>query len=830
MLEQERPVPINVEEEMKGAYLDYAMSVIVGRALPDVKDGLKPVHRRVLYAMSELSLTWNKPYKKSARVVGDVIGKYHPHGDAAVYETIVRMAQDFSLRYPLVDGQGNFGSVDGDPAAAMRYTEIRMSKIAQEMLRDIEKDTVRFVPNYDNSLEEPATLPARIPNLLINGASGIAVGMATNIPPHCLSEVIDGLVYLIDNPEAKTEQLMDFIKGPDFPTAGFIHGRKGIKDAYETGRGIIQLRAKAFIEKTKNGQKECVIISELPYQVNKARLIEKIAELVKDKKIEGISALRDESDREGMRIVLELKRNEIAKAVLNQLYKHTQTQTTFGVIMLALVNNQPKILKLKELLNHFIEFRRGVIIRRTTFELAEAKERAHILEGLKTAVENIDAVVEMIKKSASPDEARTELMTKLYLSQKQAQAILDMRLQRLTGLEREKILEEFKEVLKTIEELMSILKSEKRVREIVKKELLEIKEEHHDIRQTEIIDETQEITFEDMITEEQMVVAITHSGYIKRNPVSLYKTQKRGGKGIKAMTTKEEDIVEHLFVSSTHDHMLFFTNKGRVFWLKVHEIPQAGRAAKGKAIVNLLYVEQGEQVTAVMRVRSFDPDKYLIMITKKGMVKKTPLQAFSNPRSKGIIAITLNEEDELIAVRLTNGKQKIFVGTRKGKSISFLETDIRSMGRTSMGVRGIRIGQDDKVIGMAILREGATMLTVTEKGYGKRTRAEEYSIQRRGGKGLINIKLSEKRGPVAGTRSVFDHDELMIITSKGNMIRLKVSDVSITGRGTQGVRLIIMNPDDKVVGMARLREREEETRDETKDKPGNESKKEQTAQ
>lgn len=809
MLEQRRGFPVNIEHEMKGAYLDYAMSVIVGRALPDVRDGLKPVHRRVLYAMSELSLTWNKPYKKSARVVGDVIGKYHPHGDAAVYDAIVRMAQGFSMRYPLVDGQGNFGSVDGDPPAAMRYTEIRMSRISQELLRDIEKDTVRFIPNYDNSLQEPSVLPSRIPNILVNGSSGIAVGMATNIPPHSLAEVIDGLVYSIDNPGAGVEELMGYIKGPDFPTAGFIHGRRGINEAYKTGKGIIQLRARAFIEKAKNGQKESIIISELPYQVNKARLIEKIAELVKDKKIEGISALRDESDREGMRIVVELKRNEIAKAVLNQLYKHTQMQTTFGVIMLALVNNQPRILNLKELLNHFVEFRRGVIVRRTRFELEEAKERAHILEGLKIAVENIDEVVEMIKKAPSPDDARKELMTRLYLSQKQAQAVLDMRLHRLTGLERQKIVKDFNNTLKTIEELMSILKSEKKIRDIIKKELLEIKEEHQDERHTEIIDETEEITFEDMITEEQMVVAITHSGYIKRSPVSLYKTQKRGGKGIKAMETKEEDFVEQLFVSSTHNYMLFFTNKGRVYWLKVHEIPQAGRLARGKAIVNLLSLESGEQVTAMMRVKDFDPGKYLVMVTRKGMVKKTTLKAFSNPRTKGIIAINLIEGDELMAVRLTDGNQKIFIGTKKGKSISFSEKDIRDMGRASRGVRGIRIGQEDFVIGMAIIREGTTILTVTEKGYGKRTKVDEYTIQSRGGKGLINIRLSEKRGLVAGIRSVYEDDELMIITSKGTMIRLKVGDVTVTGRGTQGVRLIGLKSDDRVVSMARLGERQD---------------------
>ena len=809
MLERKKGIPRNVEDEMKGAYLDYAMSVIVGRALPDVRDGLKPVHRRILYAMSELSMPWNKPYKKSARVVGDVIGKYHPHGDVAVYDAIVRMAQSFSMRHPLVDGQGNFGSVDGDPAAAMRYTEIRMAKISQELLKDIEKDTVRFVPNYDNSLQEPSVLPSRSPNLLINGSSGIAVGMATNIPPHCLTEVVDGIVFLIENPDATLEQLMEFIKGPDFPTAGFIHGRKGIKEAYKTGRGIIQMRARSFIEKTKNGQKESIVVSELPYQVNKARLIEKIAELVKDKKIEGVSALRDESDREGMRIVVELKRNEIAEAVLNQLYKHTQMQTTFGVIMLALVNNQPKILKLKEVLHQFIEFRRGVIIRRTNFELAEAKEKAHILEGLKIAVENIDEVVEMIKKASSPADAKEKLIKKLYLSPKQAQAVLDMRLQRLTGLEREKIIADFNEILKRIEVLMSILKSEKKVKDIIKKELLEIREEHQDERQTEIIDETEEISFEDMITEEQMVVAITHSGYIKRNPASLYKTQKRGGKGSKAMGTKEEDFVEQLFVSSTHDHMLFFTNRGRVSWLKVHEIPQAGRIARGKAIVNLLSLEDGEQATAMMRVKDFEPGKFLVMVTKRGIVKKTPLQAFSRPRTKGIIAINLLEGDELIAVRLTDGNQKIFIGTRMGKSISFLETDIRSMGRTSMGVRGIRIGQNDYVVGMAVIKEGATILTITEKGHGKRTRVEEYTVQRRGGKGLINIRLSEKRGQVVGLRSVYDDDDLMIITSKGTMIRTKVSGMSVTGRGTQGVRLIELSPDDRLVSMARLEEADE---------------------
>ncbi|HUU50660.1 MAG TPA: DNA gyrase subunit A [Nitrospinota bacterium] len=809
MLEKEKGIPINVEDEMKRAYLDYAMSVIVGRALPDVRDGLKPVHRRILYAMRELNLTWNKPFKKSARIVGDVIGKYHPHGDAAVYEAIVRMAQDFSMRYPLIEGQGNFGSIDGDPAAAMRYTEIRMSKIAQELLRDIEKDTVKFVPNYDNSLKEPSTLPSLIPNLLVNGSSGIAVGMATNIPPHCLGEVIEGLVFLIDNPDADIDQLMEHIKGPDFPTASFIHGKRGIVEAYKTGKGLIQLRARSFIEKTMNGQKESIIITELPYQVNKAKLIEKIAELVKDKKIEGISALRDESDREGMRIVVELRRNEIAKAVLNQLYKHTPMQMTFGVIMLALVNNQPKILNLKEILNHFIEFRRGIIIKRTNYELSEAKERAHILEGLKTAVENIDEVVEIIKKASSPEVAKVGLISKFYLSQIQAQAILDMRLQRLTGLEREKIIEDFNNTLRTIEELMFILKSEKKIKEIIKEELLEIKNEHQDERQTEIIEETQEIAFEDMITEEQMVVAKTHSGYVKRNPVALYKTQRRGGKGILAMGTKEEDFVEQLFISSTHNYMLFFTNRGRVYKLKVHEIPQAGRIAKGKAIVNLLSLEEKENITAMMCVRDFNPGTYLVMVTKKGRVKKTPLEAFGSTRTKGIISITLTEGDELIDVKLTNGSKNIFLGTRKGKSISFSEKDIRSMGRTSMGVRGIRIGEGDNVIEMAIIRPEATILSVTEKGFGKRTKADEYKIQSRGGKGLINIKLSEKRGQVVGIKSVYEDDELMIITSKGKIIRLKINEVSVTGRGTQGVRLIILEPQDRVVSLAKVEEKKD---------------------
>ncbi|MBI3600728.1 MAG: DNA gyrase subunit A [Nitrospinae bacterium] len=806
----EHKIPVNIEDEMKGAYLDYAMSVIIGRALPDVRDGLKPVHRRILYAMYDMGNVWNKPYKKSARVVGDVIGKYHPHGDVAVYDAIVRMAQDFSMRYILVDGQGNFGSVDGDAPAAMRYTEIRMSQLTQGLLDDIEKETVKFGPNYDDSLKEPLVLPARFPNLLVNGSAGIAVGMATNIPPHNLSEVVDGIVAMIDKPDISVQELMKkYIPGPDFPTAGFIHGREGIKSAYETGRGIIQMRARSFIEKGKKGDRESIIITELPYQVNKAKLIEKIAELVRDKKIEGISDLRDESDREGMRAVIELKKGENGQVILNQLYKQTQMQDTFGVIMIALVNNQPRVLNLKETLFYFIQHRREIVTKRTEFELRKANERAHILEGLKIALEDIDRVIQLIKKSRTPQEAREGLISKFKLDEIQANAILDMRLQRLTGLERQKIIDELKELKETIKRLTFILEHEEEKLKIIKEELKEIKNKYGDKRRTEIIDKVTEFKIEDLIAEEEMVITVSHTGYIKRNSISLYRSQRRGGIGIKAMEMKEEDFVKDLFIASTHSFMMFFTNIGRVHWLKVHEIPQAGRAAKGKAIVNLLQLQEGEQVTAMLAVKEFADGKFLIMTTEKGVINKTPLSGFSNPRSGGIIAISLDKGDQLIAVRQTDGNKNIFLGTRKGQAIQFKEDDVRLISRGGRGVKGIELEEDDSVVGVEIIVPNATILTVSEKGYGKRTPIDEYRIQGRGGKGIINIKISERNGEVVGIMQVFEEDELMIVSSDGTLIRLKVKGISVIGRNTQGVKLIDLREGDRVVSIARIEEKEE---------------------
>jgi DNA gyrase subunit A len=806
----EHKIPVNIEDEMKGAYLDYAMSVIIGRALPDVRDGLKPVHRRILYAMYDMGNVWNKPYKKSARVVGDVIGKYHPHGDVAVYDAIVRMAQDFSMRYILVDGQGNFGSVDGDSPAAMRYTEIRMSQLTHELLDDIEKETVKFGPNYDDSLKEPLALPAKFPNLLVNGSTGIAVGMATNIPPHSLSEVVDGITAMIDKPDISIKELMGYIPGPDFPTAGFIHGREGIKSAYETGRGIIQMRARALIEKGKKGDRESIIITELPYQVNKAKLIEKMAELVRDKKIEGISDLRDESDREGMRVVIELKKGENGQVILNQLYKQTQMQDTFGVIMIALVNNQPRVLNLKETLFYFIQHRREIVTKRTEFELRKANERAHILEGLKIALDDIDRVIQLIKKSKTPQEAREGLISKFKLDEIQANAILDMRLQRLTGLERQKIIDELKELKETIKKLNFILGHEEEKLKIIKEELKEIKNKYGDKRRTEIIGEVTEFKIEDLIAEEEMVITVSHTGYIKRNSVSLYKSQRRGGIGIKAMEVKEEDFVKDLFIASTHSYMMFFTNIGRVHWLKVHEIPQAGRAAKGKAIVNLLQLQEGEQVTAMLSVKEFAEGKFLIMTTEKGVINKTPLSGFSNPRAGGIIAISLDEGDQLIAVRQTDGNKNIFLGTRKGQAIQFKEDDVRLIGRGGRGVKGIKLEKGDSVVGVEIVVPNATILTVSEKGYGKRTAIDEYRVTGRGGKGIINIKISERNGEVIGIRQVFEEDELMIVSSDGTLIRLKVKGISVIGRNTQGVKLIDLREGDRVVSIARIEEKEEE--------------------
>ena len=802
-------IPVYIEDEMKKSYMSYAMSVIIGRALPDVRDGLKPVHRRILFAMHEMGVEWNKPYKKSARVVGDVIGKYHPHGDVAVYDAITRMVQDFSLRYPLIDGQGNFGSIDGDAPAAMRYTEVRMARLSGAILSDIEKETVDWGPNYDDSLKEPLVMPAAFPNLLVNGSSGIAVGMATNMPPHNLSEVIDAIVHLINKPEATINELMKFIPGPDFPTAGFIHGREGIKEAYTTGRGIIQMRARTIVEKNPRTNRQAIVITEIPYQVNKTKLIEKIAELVRDKKIEGISDIRDESDREGMRIVVELKRDEVSEVILNNLFLHTQMQGTFGVINLSIVDGQPRILNLRELLRQFIRFRKEVVTRRTIFELKKAKERAHILEGLKIAIDNLDEVITLIRKSKGPQEAKDGLIKRFKLSEIQAQAILDMKLQRLTALEREKIVEEYKEILKLIKRLEELLASEKLLMEVVVDELKEIKKQFGDERRTEIIEKTGEITMEDIIAEEDMVVTVTHGGYIKRNPTSLFRIQRRGGKGKTGMTTREEDFVEALFVASTHSYILFFTNKGKVYSLKVYDIPQAGAAAKGKAIVNILNLTQDEKITAFLPVKEFAEGKFIVMATKYGVIKKTDLQAFSNIRSGGIIALGLDEGDELIATRLTDGSKEIFIGTREGQAIRFNEEQVRDMGRTARGVRAINLAKEDAVVSMEALEEGKTILTVTERGYGKRTEIKEYRSQLRGGMGIINIKVTEKNGMVAGIAQVNTEDELVITTNIGKIIRIAMKDVSVIGRNTQGVKLIGVEKDERVTGIAPIAEKEE---------------------
>ncbi len=745
----EKNVVVNIEDEMKKSYMDYAMSVIIGRAIPDCRDGLKPVHRRVLFAMNEMANHWNKPYKKSARIVGDILGKYHPHGDSAAYDTIVRMAQDFSMRYLLVDGQGNFGSIDGDPPAAMRYTEVRMARFSEELLADLEKNTVDFTPNYDESLEEPTVLPAKVPLLLLNGTGGIAVGVATNIPPHNLREVVDGTIALIRDPDISIDGLIHYIKGPDFPTAGFINGREGILSAYRTGRGIIRVRARALIEKNARNDRESIVVTELPYQVNKANLIEKIAELVKEKKISGISDLRDESDREGIRVVLDLKKDEISGVILNQLYKHTQMESTFGIIMLAIDRGQPRVFNLKEVLQSFLMFRKEVIIRRTTFDLMKAKERAHILEGLIIALDRIDEVIAVIKASGNPQEASIALCSRFGLSEVQAKAILDMRLQRLTGLEREKIDAEYTEISALIRTLQGILDDPQKVLDVIVTELEEIKARYGDERRTEIVMSSEDINIEDLIVEEDMVVTVSHTGYIKRNPASLYKSQRRGGKGKIGMGTKEEDFVERIFIASTHHYLLIFTSQGRVYWLKVYQIPQAGRAAKGKAIVNLINMVEGERVAAVQAVREFTGDKSVVMVTRQGTIKKTELSAFSNPRAGGIIAISIDEGDELIDVQLTLGGQDVFLGTRKGKSIRFKEDDVRDMGRTARGVRGIMMGAADRVIGMEIPTAGNSILTVSEKGYGKRTDIAEYRLQTRGGKGTINLK-TDKVGDVSG--------------------------------------------------------------------------------
>ncbi|MCS6289545.1 MAG: DNA gyrase subunit A [Nitrospira sp.] len=808
----ERLGQIAIEDEMRSSYLDYAMSVIVGRALPDVRDGLKPVHRRILHGMNEMGLAANRPYRKSAKIVGEIMGNYHPHGDSAIYDTLVRMAQNFNMRYMLVDGQGNYGSMDGDAAAAMRYTEARLTKLAEELLADIEKETVDFGPNYDESRVEPLVLPSRVPNLLVNGAGGIAVGYATNIPTHNLGEVIEGLLLLLENPDVTIAQLMKKIPGPDFPTAGFIYGTAGIKDAYETGRGLLTVRAKVAIETDERTDRERLIITEIPYQVNKSKLIEKIADLAQEDRVTGISDIRDESDREGVRVVIELKRNEIPLVVLNNLYKHSQLQTTFGVNMLALVNNRPEVLNLKRILEAFVEHRREVVVRRTAYDLRKAEERAHILEGLKIALDNLDAVIALIRRSQSPDVARTGLMQQFRLSEIQANAILEMRLQRLTQLERDKLVEEYREVLKTIEYLRSVLGSEALVRQIIRDELIEIKDKYQDERRTKIVKEEAELTLEDLIAEEEVVVTISHAGYIKRNAVTLYRAQRRGGKGKIAMGIKEEDFVETLFTASTHDSLLFFTDAGKVYWLKVHEIPEASRAAKGKALVNLLALSKDEKVTASLPVKEFRADRFIIMGTKQGVIKKTELAAYSNPRQGGIIALSLDAGDKLIGVDLTDGQREILLGTKQGITIRFKEEDVRAMGRTAHGVRGITLETGDEVIGMETITPDSTtaILTVTEGGYGKRTPVNEYRVQGRGGKGIISVKTTERNGPAVGFLQVRDEDEIMLMAAQGKVLRCKVDDIREIGRNTQGVRLLDMDGDeDRVVAVVRLVEREE---------------------
>ena len=800
----EKLVPVDIEDEIKGSYIDYAMSVIVARALPDVRDGLKPVHRRVLFGMSELGLDYNKPYKKSARIVGEVLGKYHPHGDTAVYDTLVRMAQDFSMRYPLVDGQGNFGSIDGDSAAAMRYTEARLSRIAGEMLRDLEKNTVDFAPNFDESLKEPRVLPSLVPNLLVNGSSGIAVGMATNIPPHNLSDTVDAIANLIKNPDMPIEKLIKIIKAPDFPTGGIIFGYEGVKEAYKTGRGRIVLRAKANIETLKNGRVN-IIITEVPYQVNKANLIEKIADLVREKKIEDISDIRDESDRDGIRVVIELKRDAEPQVVLNNLYKHTQMQTTFGVIMLALVDGVPKVLNLKEVMEHFVNHRHEVVVRRTKFDLDAAEKRAHILEGYKIALDNIDEVVQLIKKSKDPESAKTALMKRFKLSEIQTKAILALTLQRLTGLERKKIEDEYRETIKLIEKLRAILASKTMRMDIIRDELLELKENFGDERRTEIVEMASEFSIEDMIAEEDVVITITHNGFIKRYPVSGYRRQSRGGKGITAQSTREDDFVEHMFIASTHQYILFFSDKGRAYWLKVHEVPEGGRVSRGRSIVNLIGKMPDEDITAFLPVKDFGEDLNVTMVTRRGNVKKVALSEFSNPRKVGIIAIGLDKGDRLMDAWLTNGKQDIIIGSKNGMSLRFNEKDVRPMGRNARGVKGMNLSKGDEVIGMIVIsRPGASVLVVTDKGFGKRSEVGEYTLRHRGGKGIFTVKTGDKTGKLLSIKEVIDNDDIMIVTTKGFLIRQHVKDIRTAGRNTQGVRLIRLQGTDSIAAVARV--------------------------
>jgi DNA gyrase subunit A len=797
-------IPIDLKDEMKRSYMLYSMSVIVGRALPDVRDGLKPIHRRILYAMNEIGLTSDKPHRKSATIVGEVMGKYHPHGDAAIYDALVRMAQDFSQRYPLIDGHGNFGSVDGDPPAAMRYTEARMARISQKLLADIDKDTVDFQPNFDESLKEPVVLPCRFPNLLVNGSSGIAVGMATNIPPHNLREVIDGVIMLIDNPDAKVEDLMTVIKGPDFPTAGIIVGKEGIRSAYTTGRGSIRIRAAAQIESLSGGRNR-IIVSEIPYQVNKSRLIEHIAELVRDKKIDGITDLRDESDREGIRIVIDVRRDANPNVILNQLYRHTQMQTTFGVIMLVIVNGEPKLLDLKSVISHYIEYQKEIVVRRTRFDLNKAEERAHILEGLKIALDNLDAVINLIRSSRTPDIAREGLMKSFNLTEKQAQAILDMRLQRLTGLERRKIEDELKDIMNLIKELKGILADEQKVLQIIKEELLEIKETFGDDRRTRITAGSSDFDVEDLIAEEDIAVTLTHQGYIKRMPLNTYKSQRRGGRGITATNPKEEDFVGHLFIATTLNYILFFTDKGRVYSLKAYEIPEASRQARGTAIVNLIPLMPDETIRAVIPIRTFAPDKYLLMATRHGIVKKTALEEFDTKRKTGLLAIRLDPDDDLVSVKRTTGNQEIIIVTAQGLALRFSEEDVRPMGRSARGVIGIRLGDGDTVIGMDVVREDRDLLVVTENGYGKRTPLNQYrTYASRGGRGVKAITLTDKTGLAVAIKVLEGDDELMCISAEGVVIRMDAADISQQGRGAQGVRVMRLDPEDKVVSIAQI--------------------------
>jgi DNA gyrase subunit A len=806
----EKIVPVDIEEEMKGSYIDYSMSVIVSRALPDVRDGLKPVHRRVLFGMNELGNTPGKAYKKSARVVGEVLGKYHPHGDSSVYDAIVRMAQDFSLRYMLVDGQGNFGSVDGDSAAAMRYTEVRMTRVAEEMLRDIEKDTINFTPNFDDTLQEPSVLPASIPNLLVNGASGIAVGMTTNIPPHNLNEVIDGIIAMIADRGIDNEKLMKHIKAPDFPTGGIIYGYDGVREAYTTGRGKITLRAKAAIETAKN-DRQSIIISEIPYQVNKASLIEKIAELVRDKKIDDISSINDESDRDGMRIVVDLKRDANASVVLNNLYKHTQMQTTFGIIMLALVDGRPQVLQLKDMLNHFIEHRNEVVVRRTKFDLDAAEKRAHILEGYIIALDNIDAIIKLIKASKDTETAKLGLMKKFKLSEIQAQAILDMRLQRLTGLERKKIEDEYRELIKLINRLKAILGSKQLQMQIIKEELLAIKERFGDPRRTEIVMKQTEFKIEDMIAEEEVVITISHGGYIKRFPVSGYRRQSRGGKGVTGAASREDDFVEHMFIASTHNYILFFTDKGKCYWLKVFEVPEGGRTSKGKAITNLIAKEAEENITAFLSVKEFTENQYVFMVTEEGQMKKTSLMEFSNPRKSGIGAISLEKHDLLRDVKLTDGTHELVIGTHEGIAIRFPESEVRAMGRSASGVRAIKLENGDKVIGaVSLKRTKTTILVATENGFGKRSDLGDYRVSHRGGKGIATLKANEKTGKMIAIKEVQDTDDIVVVSSSGMIIRQRAEDIRVSGRNTSGVRLIRLGEKDAVTAIAIVTSEDEE--------------------